>query len=162
MSKLQSCGVCGSGNAKGYAKCWVCGATPGQAPAGASPLAPTPEGTAEGRGLRALGWTAFLIGMAFVTLLVSVELALEWPGLLIPYAAVVLGAFVALARTAYAHIKRGGTDESVTGSELAQGIALGAVTVLVVLAALLLLFIAAIVIFFAICLVVLGGAMTLH
>jgi len=116
------------------------------------------------------------VALGFTSALIGFELALEWPGLLIPYALVVLVAFVALGRTAWVQIRkpvevtparpttRTGDatgprpDGKVTGTDVVQGVALGLTIALAVIAGLILLFLAAIVIFFLICLALVAGS----
>lgn len=176
MSEVRACPVCGSGSAPAATKCWVCGADlDGSGPAPVSPLATSPlarsSAASDGHGFQVLGWSAFLLGIAFVTLLVGVELALEWPGLLIPYALIVLVAFVALARTAYVQLRRPApTAASATaaagpsppvgkgqGKDIVNDVALGLTIALAVIAGLMLLFVAAVVIFFLVCLAIVAG-----
>lgn len=173
MSGVVACPVCGSGNARTTDRCWVCGAPlAGAASAGAPPPDRTQTGT---QSLRLLGWSALLLALGFTAALIGVELALEWPGLLIPYALIVLVAFAALGRTAWVQIRKpvevraapttatgdatGPRPSSkITGTDVAQGVALGLTIALAVIAGLILLFVAAIVIFFLICLALVAGS----
>jgi hypothetical protein len=166
--------VCGSGSAAGATKCWVCGANLDDASAlPPTPLARGSSASSDGHAFRVLGWSAFLLGIGFVTLLVGVELAFEWPGLLIPYALIVLVAFVALARTAYVQLRRRPDPQAAPASgtaaaspptgktktnDIVQDVALGLTIALAVIAGLMLLFVAAVVIFFLICLAIVGAA----
>jgi len=175
MSGVVACPVCGSGNARTTERCWVCGAPlAGAAPVGAPPPDRTQSGT---RTFQLLGWSALLLALGFTALLIGVELALEWPGLLIPYAVVVLVAFAALGRTAWVQIRKpvdvstpttrtgdatGPPDGKITGAEVAQGVALGLTIALAVIAGLILLMVAAMVIFFLICLALVAGAGGIH
>jgi len=177
MSGVVACPVCGSGNARTTDRCWVCGAALAGAPAvGASPPDRTQTGT---RGFQLVGWSALLLALGFTAVLIGVELALEWPGLLVPYAIVVLVAFVALGRTAWVQIRKPvdvaprpttaagdatgpRPDGKVTGTDVVQGVALGLTIALAVIAGLILLFIAAVVIFFLICLAIVAGAGGIH
>ena len=162
---VRGCPTCGSGNALNSARCWVCGAAlTSAAPHEATPAILVDDGST--RALRIAGWSALLCGLGFTALLIAVQLALEWPGLLVPYALVVLVAFVALARTAWVQIRRrpaaatahaGPPRGGVTGTDVAQGIALGLAIAIAVIAGLLLLALAALVIFFLICLALVGG-----
>lgn len=105
---VRACPICGSGNATVTARCWVCGADLAAAAPPSAAAAPAPATTydASTRTLQMVGWSALLLGLGFTALLIAVELALEWPGMLIPYAVVVLVAFVALGRTAYVQLRR--------------------------------------------------------
>ncbi|MBX3275361.1 MAG: hypothetical protein KF729_34160 [Sandaracinaceae bacterium] len=169
---VRGCPTCGSGNATNSPRCWVCGAVLGTAPehSEVAPAILADDGST--RALRIAGWSALLLGLGFTALLIAVQLALEWPGLLVPYALVVLVAFVALARTAWVQIRRrpavataaaqaGPPRAGVSGVDVAQGIALGLAIAIAVIAGLLLLALAGLVIFFLICLALLGG-MQLH
>lgn len=177
MSAIRACPVCGSGSAAGAAKCWVCGASLDSAaptsPVSASPLAKTSSAASDGHRFRVLGWSAFLLGIGFVTLLVGVELALQWPGLLIPYALIVLVSFVALARTAYVQLRprpdpsphpvaasAGASPPAGKGKprDVVADVALGLTIALAVIAGLMLLFVAAVVIFFLVCLAIVAVA----
>lgn len=170
MSGGITCPVCGNPNQLGASNCWVCSAVlSGEAVD--SVLSPHDS---QAQSLRVLGWTAFLFGLALVTLLVGVELALEWPGLLIPFALIVLVSFVALARTAYVHLQRppkapapvkaSGDDTgsprrgAVTRTDVVQGVAMGLSIAMAVIAGLLLLFVAAFVIFALICFAMLSSS----
>ncbi len=173
MSGVRACPVCGSGNATTTARCWVCGADlAGAAPPSAA-AAPPPATTSDGstRTFQVLAWSALLLGLGFTALLIAIELALEWPGMLIPYAVVVLVAFAALGRTAWVQLKKppaaappagARPDGKITGTDVVQGVALGLVIALAVIAGLVLLAVAAMVIFFLICLAVVSSSGGLH
>ncbi|MCA9606272.1 MAG: hypothetical protein KC619_11785 [Myxococcales bacterium] len=172
----RACPICGSGNAANVPRCWVCGADLAAAAppsAGAAP-APATRYDDSTRTFQLIGWSALLLGLGFTALLIAVELALEWPGMLIPYAVVVLVAFVALGRTAWVQIKKKPTgaaatlsaegtpaprpDNKSTGTDVIQGVALGLAIAIAVIAGLMLLAVAAMVIFFLICLAMMAGA----
>lgn len=170
MRDVVACPRCGSGNAPTMARCWVCG-TPMTGP---PPTAPPPA-TDDTLPFRAIGWLALLAGLVLVGGLVAIELALEWPGLLVPYALVQLVVFAALARTAWVNLRRppapaadgaaaragvgasapaaGGSAAraGVSGGEVVQGIALALTIALVVIALLALLAVSAIILFMMVC-----------
>ena len=170
---VRTCPMCGSGNAATSTQCWVCGAT-----LGTGDYAPVPASVQKsGDTMQALGWLGLLTGIAFVTVLIGIELALEWPGLLVPYALVVVIGFAALTRTAWLQTRKGagqpqGSPQPTAasspgaskgdGSKLVQDVALGLSIALLVIAAFALLMVAAVVIFFIICLAVIAGAGGLH
>lgn len=176
MSGVKTCPVCASGNAATSERCWVCGAALSSAP-GSAVEVPAPVRDS-GDALQAIGWLALLSGIAFVTVLVAVELALEWPGLLIPYALVVLIGFAALARTAWLQSRRSRETPSAPeasaaapeapaappssggskAGDLARDVALGLSIALIVIAFFALLAVAAVVIFLAICFAVIAGS----
>ena len=186
MSGIRSCPTCGSGNALQSTKCWVCGGgLEGQpSPSVARLPGPAPGTYGSTQGFKALGWVSLLLGIGFTAILIGVELAMEWPGLLVPYALVVLVTFVALGRTAWVHLKKkpetpqapptasaaaagGGAKPAaskpgVTGSDVAHGVALGLTVALAVIAALALMAITAIVLFAVICLAYFGLIMANH
>lgn len=172
MSGVMTCPHCGSGNATTSQVCWVCGGPLRGGPAGPPPQLATNASSA--RGFQIFGWATLLLGLVFTAVLIGVELALEWPGMLIPFALVVVVAFAALARTAYVQIKkplvtgpataprsgqgtRPETTGGVTGNEVVQGVALGIAIAAAVIAGLLLLGITAMVIFFLICMAMFAG-----
>lgn len=163
---VRACGVCGSGNASQSTHCWVCGAA-----LGSGAPAPVPAQVQQsGDTMKAVGWLALLTGIGFVTLLIAIELALEWPGLLVPYALVVLIGFAALTRTAWlqtrgaqvaapsAQQQAQAKAKSDKNAKLVQDVALGVSIALLVIAAFALLMVAAVVIFFIICLAVIASS----
>ena len=171
MNAVRPCPACGSGNATQSTQCWICGAALGDRAAAVSnaPAAhPRPSTDVSTDTWKLLGWTSMLLGLGFTSILVGVELALEWPGLLIPYALVVLVTFVALGRTAYVHLKKkpepdegapgGAKPGSVTGADVLRGLALGLTAALAVIAALVLLAVSAMIIFVIICFAALAMA----
>ena len=162
MSGAKRCVACRQISDPRAPRCWVCGGPlvddgPAVQPAGSDD---TP--------LRLLGWIALLGGIGFVTLLVAVELAMGWTGLLIPYALVMLLVFGALGRTAWVHIKgaraptEGAPGSTTTGEEILKGVALAMALTLAVLALLLLMAVAAIVLFLMVCFAIIGAAGGLH
>ncbi len=168
MSGVKACPTCGSGNAATSERCWVCGGSL----ASAGPVARVPKQvTDSGDTLKALGWLGLLSGIGFVTLLVAIELFREWPGLLVPYAVIVLLGFAALARTAWLQTRKSSSEPAAptvgpgtvapagppAKRTLAEDIALGVTIAFVVLAGFGLLLVAAVVIFFLICLAMLGA-----
>lgn len=173
---VRACPICGSGNATATARCWVCGADLASAAPPSAAAAPAPATTydASTRTLQMVGWSALLLGLGFTALLIAVELALEWPGMLIPYAVVVLVAFAALGRTAYVQLrKKPGavearpttaaegaprTDGGTSTADVLQTVALGVAIAIAVIAGLLLLAVAAMVIFFLICLAMISSS----
>lgn len=174
---VRACPICGSGNATATPRCWVCGADLGAAapPSAAAAPAPASKYDDSTRTFQLVGWSALLLGLGFTAVLIAVELALEWPGMLIPYAVVVLVAFVALGRTAWVQIKKkpdsvaatptvsaegapAKPDGRTTSADIVQGVALGLAIAMAVVAGLMLLAVAAMVIFFLICLAMMGGS----
>lgn len=156
------CTWCHRPNDPRATQCWVCqSALPDQA-------APAPASSSERSGtdglLRAFGWLGLLFGLAFVSLLVGVELGSNWPGLLVPFALVMLVIFGGLGLTAFVHIRqaRSVQNEASAGEKLFAGVALAVTLLFALLALLFLLMIAAMVIFFLVCLAVIGGAGALH
>lgn len=156
MTALTTCSTCGSGNRAEVAQCWVCGAALGGS--GATPFvvaSETPELRAERR-THAVIWLTVLVGLAITATLVAVELALNWPGLMVPYSLVMFATFVALARTAWTEMRRKsaeGRDKS-RGQDIVESVALGVGVTIGVLAALILLMVAAAVLFFVICMAI--------
>ena len=158
MSGVVACPVCGSGNAVGAPRCWVCGFTrEGDAATQPAPtrLAARRARPSPHRKWFAAGWTVMFLGIAFVAALVGLELLFNWPGLLVPYALGVLIMFAALGKVAHVTL-RGGQGQD--GTDVLQGVAMGLIFAGGVLAALALLFVAAIVLFLIVCFAILGGA----
>ncbi|MCB9597893.1 MAG: hypothetical protein H6719_34575 [Sandaracinaceae bacterium] len=176
MSEVRACLICGSGNSAQVARCWVCGADLTAAPPPGAAAAPPPAATYDKstRALQVVGWSSLLLGIGFTAILIAVELGLNWPGMLIPYAVIVLVAFVALGRTAWVQLKKkptlaaasaaGGPEggaapkKGVTGPDVMQSVALGLAIAMAVIAGLMLLAVAAVVIFFLICLVLVSSS----
>ncbi|MGE0792037.1 MAG: hypothetical protein AB7S26_40560 [Sandaracinaceae bacterium] len=171
MSGVVACAMCGSGNAATSAQCWVCGASL----SGAARIGPPPRAVRDpSDNLTALGWLALLIGLALAALLIGIELAIEWPGMLVPFALVVLIGFGALARTAWVQTRPAESapppapsaaatppadaarGDGAPKRSLANDVALGVTIVMLILAGLALAAVAAMVIFFLICLAMIG------
>ncbi len=74
---MLSCPSCGSGVQYGATECWLCGYRPGGAALPAQYQAPPPPQSS-------MGWLVVVIGTIFVIVLLAVQFALIWPGLLIP------------------------------------------------------------------------------
>lgn len=166
MSGVRGCPTCGSGNALEATQCWVCGSliTPGEAPPQTLLARQQQRHETSRRTFRILGWVAFLLGIFFICTLVAIELALEWPGLLIPFAGITLVVFVALGRIAYVQIRspvplppEGGAKKGVSGGEVLEGVAMGLALAGAIIAGMMLLFVAAMVIFFLICIAMFAG-----
>ncbi len=159
VPSVNACPVCGSGNAANATRCWVCGAAMSEkptevraAPAAAS-SAPGAARSAQPERPATLVWVTVVAGIALVSLLIGVSLALEWPGLLVPYAFFVLVAFTGIGRTAWRSIarERAGEGSGVTADDVLHGIAAASILMAIILTLLFLVFVAAIVIFLAIC-----------
>lgn len=133
--------------------CWVCGGALVDAPP-----APAEAPAGDDRSLRVLGWVLLIGGIGFVSLLVGVELALEWPGLLIPFALVMLVVFGGLGRTAWVHVRgaRARAEEGTSGEEILRGVALALAITLAILALLFLLALAAVILFMMVCFAVIA------
>lgn len=159
----KMCAWCHRPNDPRASHCWVCQS---ELPAQAAAPAPPPAGERTGTdGLfRAFGWIGLLFGLGFVSLLVGVELGSNWPGLLVPFALVMLIVFGGLGVTAYMHIAqaRAVEGERSAGEKLFAGVALAVSLMFVLLALLFLLMIAAMVIFFLVCLAIIGGSGGFH
>ena len=100
-----------------------------------------------------VGWLVGLCALFVVSLLVAIELAIHWPGMLIPYALVSVCVLSVLAVSAYAQVRhaRSGKATLSAAETLAYGAVLGTTTVLVGLALIVLLYVTAIIVFFLIC-----------
>ncbi len=151
----RSCPVCGSGNAAAAERCWVCGASM-RAEVRASLTAPPVDATE--RGWKALAWLALLFGIFFVCALVGVELALQWPGLLVPFAFFCVVIFVALGRIAWVQMREGKADEKErsAGEEVARSVALGITIAAGVIGLIFLLIVSALIFFALVCFAVLS------
>lgn len=90
------CGSCGSGSEEGASFCWLCGYPLGTAAAGVPVQPVTPMHPQTG-----LAWVVAFLSALFVLSSVAVELALRWPGLLIPYAVMVVPVLAVLVRILY-------------------------------------------------------------
>ncbi|MFK7986594.1 MAG: hypothetical protein AB8I08_11270 [Sandaracinaceae bacterium] len=158
----KMCTWCHRPNDPRASHCWVCQS---ELPAEAAAPATEPAERSGTDGLlRAFGWLGLLFGLGFVSLLVGIELGSNWPGLLVPFALVMLVVFGGLGVTAYVHIRksRAVEGERSAGETLFAGVALAVSLVFVLLALLFLLMIAAMVIFFLVCLAMIGGAGGFH
>ncbi len=169
----RRCPSCGSG-AEGDAKfCWLCGYPLASTAALAPPADPVGAPPISG-----FVWIGGFVLALLVMLGVAVELALLWPGLLIPYTLMLVPVVAVLARIAYVQrldfwkdrepeARRGSAVAEGAGSadgeapssvsseimgEVATAIAIGFGAVLVVIGIVFLLAVAAFIILIAICL----------
>jgi hypothetical protein len=169
---LEACRTCGSGNAPGAPRCWVCGAVPGEGPLPRAPVSSSSTTSAT------LAWVVVVLGILFVTLLIGISLAFEWPGLLIPYAIVVVMGLTGVATVVFAVVmasramapSRGGAPVQPRGAtaksardhdavtDLAQAVGIVAIVVAIALVVFFLLFVAAIIVFFLVCFAMIAAA----
>ncbi len=167
----RPCSTCGSGNTPESPRCWICGAllervaasaTAPSAPLAAAPRAPAavdglfaPSATVEGYGLRLTGWLVVVLAIGMLAMLVGSQLAADWPGLLVPYAVVVIVGGVGVGATMRLHLasfRRAKHPELVRGLDVALGATATVITgVVVILAALVLVVLVAFVVLVAIC-----------
>ena len=165
MSGVRGCPTCGSGNALEATQCWVCGAalSAGAAPPQTSLARQERASSDSTQTWRLISWSAFLPAILTICALVGIEIALNWPGLLVPFALITLIVIGSLGRIAYVQLKRppsmpgqgqgGGPKKGgTTGSEVLQGVALGLAIAAAIIAGMILLFVAMVVIFFILCL----------
>lgn len=146
------CWTCGSGNRPEAKRCWVCHAdlNPSAPRPAAAPLPHASSGSVAGM---VIGWFLGLICLFVVSLLVAIEIAIHWPGLLVPYALVSVVVLSVLAVSAYGQIRhaRRGKEAPSAGATLIYGVVLGTTTVVLGLALIVLLYIAAIVVMLLVC-----------
>lgn len=172
-----ACPSCGSGTRADASHCWLCGAPlAGAIAAPAAPLpspvhVPSPAPVAAQQKSKGSGcfWIGGIIVSTIVLLFVGLEIGLLAPGLLIPYAVLMVPIMIVFGRMVYIQLFRkeappappgqqltargdvvqaSGSD---TGAKVATGIAMGLVGVVAIVGILILLFIAAVVILFIVC-----------
>ncbi|MEM9070953.1 MAG: hypothetical protein AAGE52_20755, partial [Myxococcota bacterium] len=90
---IVSCPSCGSGTQPGATHCWLCRYPLTGAQAVAPPV-PIPHAQPQ----RSWGWLVAVILAVFIMFVVAIELAFLAPGLLIPYAVVLVPVMVVLGR----------------------------------------------------------------
>lgn len=176
---VVACPSCGSGTRADAQFCWLCGASmsaaavaPAAAPV-AAPAAPAPAPVApqQSSGSGCL-WIGGIIVSTIVLLFVGLEIGILAPGLLIPYAVVMVPIMLVFGRMMYIQlfrkqpppaapgqqlsargdVVRQGDSNMDTGTKVATGIAMGLAGVAAIVGIMLLIFIAAIVILFIVCL----------
>lgn len=172
---VQACPVCGSGNAPNAGRCWICGVMlspaigpyrgAGADPAAHPPRAAAPAPAAQTHPAAIVAWIAVLLGIFAVTGLIAIELAINWPGVLVPYALMVLIVYLGLGRVAWISLSPprppgggspavppGASTHSSKGEAVIRGVAWAMVVAAIAISLAFLLFVAAMVIFFVICL----------
>lgn len=158
------CGTCGSGNDAARVRCWVCGAGRPSATAlsssapgsSAAPRPATPQPLTSSRsGQRTAAWFIVILAILFLSLLIGIELALQWPGMLIPFGLLVVVVGVGVGALMRAHFAA--ALDPARASQVAVGdVLLGASTALataslVVLGLLALVVVCALVLFYMLC-----------
>ena len=182
-----ACPSCGSGTRAGADTCWLCGAslvgTAHRVPALPSPVtefAPPPMAPTARSSSSGCFWIGGIVVSTIVLLFIAIEIALLAPGLMIPYAVLMVPIMIAFGRMVYIQAFRkeappagpqagapagpqlsargdavGGASQD-TGSKVAAGVAMGLVGIMAVVGILVLLFIAAVVILFIVCIAMMG------
>lgn len=180
---IVACPSCGSGTRADAQVCWLCGASLATAsaalPAAPAPVAPAPGPVAPQQKSSSSGcfWIGGIIVSTIVLLFVGLEIGLLAPGLLIPYAVLMVPIMIVFGRMVYIQLFRREAPPAApapsgqaltargdampsssvdTGTKVAAGVAMGLAGVAAIVGILILLFIAAVVILFIVCLATMG------
>lgn len=174
MSNIVACPSCGSGTRADAQFCWLCGASLATASvaapvAAAAAPAPVPVAPQKSSGSGCF-WIGGIIVSTIVLLFVGLEIAFIAPGLLIPYAVLMVPIMLVFGRMVYIQLfrkepppaapgqqltARGDAVQTApmdTGTKVAAGLAMGLAGVAAIVGIMILVFIAAVVILFIVCL----------